>query len=72
MKQKIIQTKQDLSWHIVNSCLTELYNLGIAYNDKNFKKMLDKMQNYVDCKLALNSNGDILERYVIVLQKQDD
>lgn len=46
--------------------------MGIAYNDKNFKKMLDKMQNYVDCKLALNSNGDILERYVIVLQKQDD
>lgn len=71
MKQKIIETKQDFYWHFVDTYLDLLTHVAIAYEDKTFRDMLLEIKLYLDEKLKLNVNGEIIETYVTVLQERD-
>ncbi len=72
MKNKIILTKQDYRWHMVNDYVQAIKSLGAAEGDEEFAKILNDMQNYVDKRLSLPSKGEIIDLFMLVLQKPTD
>lgn len=72
MKQKTIETRHELHWHVINDYLEALTTFWVANTDETFKKLLNNMKNYVDKKLALNGSGDVIDTYVTVLQEHDE
>lgn len=71
MKTKIIQTKQDVHWHIISEYLDSVSNFCVAYTDKTFRKLLSEMRDYVNKKLKPSYDGEIVDIFVTVLQKPD-
>lgn len=72
MKQKIIETRQELHWHVISNYLDDISNIWVANTDEAFKKLLKDMQDYVDGKLELKGNGEVIDLHVTVLQKSDE
>ncbi len=72
MKQKIIENRLDLPWYFMSVCLDMLSKLGGLRNDEVFDGKLKDLQDYVNSKLPLKSDGDILDFFVTVLQKPED
>lgn len=69
MKQKIIETKLEFSWYFISVYLEMLSKIGATYKDEGFATRLNDLQNYVDEKLPLSGNGDIIDYFVTILQK---
>ena len=46
-----------------------LSKIGATYKDEGFATRLNDLQNYVDEKLPLSGNGDIIDYFVTILQK---
>lgn len=72
MKTKIIKTKHELHWHIIDAYLNDILNFGVAHTDETFKNLLNELKSYVDKKLALNCNGDVMDFFVVFLQQSKD
>lgn len=72
MKSKTIKTKQDFCWHFVDVYLEMLSHIGAIYDDEVFCKKFYDLKNYLDKKLALENDGEIIETYVVVLQQRND
>lgn len=72
MKPKIIETRQELHWHVISNYLDDISNFWVANTDEAFKKLLKNIKDYVDGKLTLNGNGEVIDLYVTVLQKSDE
>ena len=67
-----IETKHELHWHIIDAYLNDISNFWVAHTDETFKKLLSEMQKYVNGKLALNCNGDVIDFFVVFLQQPKD
>lgn len=72
MKQKIIETRQELHWHVISNYLDDISNFWVANTDEAFKKLLKDIKDYVDGKLELKGNGEVIDLHVTVLQKSDE
>ena len=70
-KKKIVKTKQELEWSIVEFCMDELSGLSSVMQDEEFRKRYDALVEYIDKKLQLRTTGDITDRYVVVEQYED-
>lgn len=66
---KVILTKQEIQWHFINDYLEALSGIVITQQDSIFNKMLKNMQDYVDSKLTLNGDGEVIDMFVLVLQQ---
>ena len=69
MENKVIETRHELEWHIINEFLEAIENYGIVYTDETFKKLLEDIQKYVYGKISLNGDGEVVDLYVVVLQE---
>ena len=69
MKTKTIETKHELCWHLADICIQLFKALKGYRHDEAFRKMFDGLQNYIIGKLELESDGDIIETYVTVVQE---
>ncbi len=72
MKPKTIKTKQEFHWHFIDVYLELLSRLYITHQDKVFCEKLNDLKNYLDEKLKLESNGEIVDTYVVVLQQSEN
>ncbi len=72
MKSNIILTKQDVHWHIISNYLEYLSNYCVADTDETFSSLLKQMQKYVNNKLKLNGDGEVIDLFVLVLQQSND
>ncbi len=72
MKNGIILTKQDYRWHMVNDYLQAITALGADKGDKEFAKILNDMQTCVNKRLELKSDGEVIDFFMLVLQKPND
>jgi len=72
MEQKIIENKLDLPWYFISVYLDMLSKMGTLRRDKVFDKKLKDLQDYVNSKITLKSDGDVLDFFVTVLQKPED
>lgn len=61
-------TKQPLAWHFVQTYLELLHSFPEVMADKQFRKLFNKLKNYVNSLLDLTQNGDIEEMYVTIEQ----
>ncbi len=69
MENKIIFTKQDLRWHILNEYLQSIKALVATTDDKELNKILQDMQNFINKKLKLATDEDVSDLFVLILQK---
>ena len=72
MKSKITKTKQEFCWHFVDVYLELLSQISAVHEDKVFFEKLNDLKNYLDEKLALKSDDEIVDTYVIVLQQSEN
>ncbi len=72
MKNKTIKTKQEFCWHFVDVYLELLSQICAFRGDKVFCEKLDDLKNYLDEKLALKSDEDVIKTYVVVLQQSEN
>ncbi len=72
MKNGIILTKQDYRWHMVNDYIQAITALGTAENDEEFAKILNDMQTCVNKRLELKSDGEVIDFFMLILQKPAD
>lgn len=72
MKPKIIKTKHELHWHIISNYLDDISNFWVAHTDEDFKKILTELKSYVNKKLALDGDGEVIDFFVVYLQQSDD
>ena len=72
MKTKITKTKQEFCWHFVAVYLELLSNIYPIHKDKVFFEKLNDLKNYLDNKLALETDDDIIDTYVVVLQQSEN
>ncbi len=71
MKQKTIKTKQDFYWHFIDTYIDLISHLHCISEDEVFCDKLNDIKKYIDKKLKLASDGEIIETYVTVLQQYD-
>lgn len=71
MNSEIVFTKQEIQWHLVNEYLEALSNIVITQKDKDFYKLFKDMQDYVNGKLMLDSDGEVIDMFVLVLQQSN-
>ena len=72
MKTKITKTKQEFCWHFVDVYLELLSQIYAIREDKVFFKKLCDLENYLDEKLSLGSEEEIVDTYVVVLQQSEN
>ena len=72
MKHKTVKTRHELHWHIISNYLDNISNFWVAHTDETLKKLLNELQNYVNKKLELNCDGDVIDFFVVVLQQPKD
>ena len=72
MKQKTIKTKQDFYWHFVDAYIDLISHIHSICEDEVFREKLYDLKNYLNEKLHLASDGEIIETYVTVLQQSDE
>lgn len=72
MKNGIILTKQDYRWHMVNDYLQAIKALGADEIDQEFAKILNDMQTCVNKRLELPSDSEIIDFFMLILQKPTD
>ncbi len=68
-KTKRVITKHDLKWYFALSFVDLAETLGVYYEDKGFKSIVDEMRNYVNDKIDLTVDGEIVKTYVAVVQE---
>lgn len=68
MENRVIETKHELDWYIINEYLDVIENYCIVHKDGTFKKLIKDMQKYVNGKLMPNGNGEVIDLFVTVLQ----
>ena len=69
MEQQTIFFKEDIRWHYISLYL-ECLNV-IFIDDEEYKRLYQKLRDYVETKLAPSIGGDIVARYVLVERKID-
>lgn len=72
MKQKTIETRQNFYWHFIDVYLDLLSQIHFIREDEVFYGMIGEMKSYIDKKLALDNDSDIIDTYVTVLQESDE
>lgn len=72
MKTKITKTKQEFCWHFVDVYLELLSQIYAIRQDKVFFEKLCDLKNYLDEKLALGNEEEIVDTYVVVLHQPND
>ncbi|MDE7083112.1 MAG: hypothetical protein K2O89_05345 [Clostridia bacterium] len=72
MKNKTIKTKQDFYWHFVDTYIDLISHIHCIGEDEIFRDKLCDLKNYINEKLQLASDGEIIETYVTVLQQSDE
>ena len=68
MENKTIETRHELHWHLADVYIQLFKALKGYKQDEAFHKMIDGLQNYIIDKLALESDDEIIDTYVVVLQ----
>lgn len=72
MKPETIETKQEFCWHFVDVYLELLSQIYAIRKDKVFFEKLCDLKNYLDEKLSLGNEEEIVETYVVVLHQSND
>ena len=68
MKNETIETRQELHWHLADVYIQLFKALKGYKQDETFRKTIDGLQNYIIDKLELESDNDVIDTYVVVLQ----
>ncbi len=69
MNSNFIQTKQNYEWHLIRNYLEGIYRYQEIKKDDKFIKLFKELFAYVESKLELPANGDIVDLYVTVIQE---
>lgn len=69
MKNKLIKTKQDIFWNVMRLYLYGISHYGICYKDKEFNRLYKELCEYVSKKVALPTDDDVIDSYVLVIQQ---
>ena len=72
MKPKITKTKQKFYWHFVDVYLELLSQICAVREDKVFFEKLCDLKNYLDEKLSLGNEEEIVDTYVVVLHHSEN
>ena len=72
MKNKITKTKQEFYWHFVDVYLELLSQIYAIREDKVFFEKLCDLKNYLDEKLSLGNEEEIVDTYVVVLHQSEN
>ncbi len=72
MKTKITKTKQEFCWHFVDVYLELLLQIHSIREDDVFFEKLHDIRNYLDEKLSLGSEEEIVDTYIVVLQQSEN
>ena len=72
MKNKITKTKQEFCWHFVDVYLELLSQIYAIREDKVFFEKLCDLKNYLDEKLSLGNEEEIVDTYVVVLHQSEN
>ena len=72
MKPKITKTKQEFYWHFVDVYLEMLSQIYAIRKDEVFFEKLNDLKNYLDEKLSLGNDAEIVDTYVVVLHQSEN
>lgn len=63
--------KQDLAWHIIASNLQDMFQFNIVDEDKELKKRLENLLEYVSEKTDTPDHKDYDKIYVVLEQNEE-
>ena len=69
---KLIQNRHEICWYIIDYYLDAILNLTVVDKDIKFGKLFNEMRNYVNGKITLENGGDVVDSFVVVLQKSEN
>ena len=70
-EDEFIITRQPYEWHMVKAYLSAFNALCRKVHDKKFQKMLVEMTEYVNGRLVLPKDSEVIDCYVAMVQCRD-